>query len=840
MAKVSGKKVAFWFAVVLFLAIVVPPFINVNRYRARIVDSISNAIGRPVSIGSVSLRILPQPGFDLENIVIGDDPSISAEPILRADSVTASLRLSSLWRGRLEIAKLSFSYPSLNLVRAPDGHWNIESLLWKAARTPVAPTTAPRPENRRRFPYIEAENGRINFQFGLVKSVFSFTDADFALWSPAENEWRMRLEARPVRTDTNITDTGTVRAEGSFHRAEYLRDTPLNLKVAWQHGQLGQVSKLITGHDRGWRGGVDFSATFRGKPSKLQVVADTGVSDFRRYDIVYGEAMNLFARCSGTFDLGRAELHGFQCQAPVGGSGSLTVSGSINGLNASSYDIGIAAENIPANAIVALARHAKRDLPIDLSGTGTLVAAMSLHKTAPGKRPTLVGDGAGIDLALHSSVLGPDLKIGRIQLEFGSPARSTLRVHHLFPELPSAEPGRIIGTSTFAVPLSSGPPALANGWVSPNGYAIRIKGEAEILRLVQVGRALGIAVPKIGTYGSANINLDISGKWVGLPRPSVSGTARLKSARAEVPGIASPIQIASSDIEFSGDNFSLSNIVAQVGPIKFTGHAKFPRQCFQSEPCIPQLDLQAEELNVDQLNALFNPRLKKRPWYRLFGSSSEDTLIPRLQAFGRVSARRFSVGPLVTAHTSVDFQLDKGTLRLQNLRADMLGGAQSSQWTVNFGSNTPTYSGTGNVTNIHVAQLAALGKRSWGTGILSGQFEIVFSGWTQNDIEDSAKGSASLDWRNGVLRTVALNGHSPLHFTHFVARVEYESGKLRVMDSRMQAGPVVYFVSGTASAGHELEMQFQREHGPAYKVTGPVQKPQIVEVNRGAQTAERK
>jgi len=840
MARVSGKKITLGVAAVLFLALVVPPFINVNRYRARIVASISNAVGRPVSIGSVSLRILPQPGFELENIVIGDNPSISAEPMLRADSVIASLRLSSLWRGRLEIAKLSFNYPSLNLVRAPDGHWNIESLLWKAARTPSAPTTAPRPENRRRFPYIEAENGRINFQFGLVKSVFSFTDADFALWSPAENEWRMRLEARPVRTDTNITDTGTVRAEGSFRRAEYLRDTPLNLKVAWQHGQLGQVSKLVSGHDRGWRGGIDLSATFSGTPSKLQVVTDTGVSDFRRYDIFYGEAMNLFARCSGIIDLGRAELRGFQCQAPVGGSGSLAVSGSVDGLNASSYDISLSAENVPANAIVALARHAKRDLPTDLSGTGTLMAAMSLRKPARGKGPALVGDGSAIDLTLHSSVLGPDLKIGRIQFEFGSPARSTLRVHHLFPELPSSEPGRVIETSTFDIPLGSGPPASANGWVSLDGYAIRVKGEAEVLRLVQLGRALGIAVPKIGTYGNANINLDISGQWAGLPRPSVSGTARLKSARAEVPGIANPIQIASSDVEFSGDNFSLSNMVAQVGPIKFTGNAKFPRQCFQAEPCIPQLNLQAEELDVDQLNALFNPRLKKRPWYRLFGSSSEGTLIPHLQAYGQISARRFSVGSLSTAHASADFQLDKGTLHLQDLSADMLGGKQISQWTVDFGSDTPTYSGTGSVTNINVAQLAALGRKGWGTGTLSGQFEIVFSGWTQDDIEGSAKGSASLDWKNGTLRTIALNGHSPLHFTHFVSRVEYESGKLRVMDSRMQAGPFVYFVSGTASAGHELEMQFQRENGPAYKVTGPVQKPQIVDLTHGTQTAKQK
>ena len=47
-----------------------------------------------MTIGSVSLRLLPQPGFDLGNLVIGDDPAISYEPICVAGEVTASLRLS--------------------------------------------------------------------------------------------------------------------------------------------------------------------------------------------------------------------------------------------------------------------------------------------------------------------------------------------------------------------------------------------------------------------------------------------------------------------------------------------------------------------------------------------------------------------------------------------------------------------------------------------------------------------------------------------------------------------------------------------------------------------------
>ena len=115
--KRSTRNIVGAVAAFLLLALVVPPLISMGRFHARIDQSIGQAIGRQVTIGAVNLRLLPQPGFDLQRLVVADDPSFSAEPMLRADEVTAYLRLSSLWRGRLEIARLSLQNPSLNLVR---------------------------------------------------------------------------------------------------------------------------------------------------------------------------------------------------------------------------------------------------------------------------------------------------------------------------------------------------------------------------------------------------------------------------------------------------------------------------------------------------------------------------------------------------------------------------------------------------------------------------------------------------------------------------------------------------------------------------------------------------
>ena len=119
-----------------------------------------------MDIGSVHIRLLPRPGFDLENLVVYDDPAFGAEPIVRASEVTAALRLTSLLRGRMEIARLDLTEPSLNLVHGEGGHWNLEALLERSARIPLAPTGRAKSGPRQAFPYIEGTSGRINFKRG--------------------------------------------------------------------------------------------------------------------------------------------------------------------------------------------------------------------------------------------------------------------------------------------------------------------------------------------------------------------------------------------------------------------------------------------------------------------------------------------------------------------------------------------------------------------------------------------------------------------------------------------------------------------------------------------------
>src|SRR5580698_770725 len=241
-------------ALALLLLILLPPYISLNRYQKRIANSISDSLGRPVHLDKVVLNLLPLPGFTLENFVVDEDPAFGSEPVIRANSVRATLRLSSLWRRRVEFSTISFTEPSVNLVHSASGKWNLESILLHAAHIDAAPTAQKRAGAAPRFPYIEATGARLNLKLDHEKTPISLTEADFALWLPDPQQWHLRLQAHPARTDTDVSDTGTVQLEGTLGRAASLGQVPISLSGQWRNVPLGAASRVLLGRDAGLRG----------------------------------------------------------------------------------------------------------------------------------------------------------------------------------------------------------------------------------------------------------------------------------------------------------------------------------------------------------------------------------------------------------------------------------------------------------------------------------------------------------------------------------------------------------------------------------------------------------
>jgi AsmA protein len=490
--RVAAHLRRFWFGyavLVLLLGLaVLLPLVNVNRFQRRIATSISGSLGRPVHLDNVSMTVFPLPGFVIENLVVDEDPAFGSEPIIRANTVRATLRLSSLWRRRVEFSTISFTEPSVNLVHTSAGKWNIEEVLMQASRVEAAPTTQRRAGSAPRFPYIEATGARLNFKMEQEKLPFSLVDSEFALWSPDPNQWMLRLRAHPTRTDSSISNAGTVELEATLGRGDSLAHIPLNLTGQWRDAPLGEASRVLAGHDAGWRGNMALSANIRGTIGESAVMTRLRLIGARRADFVPQQPLAAEIECFAT---ATSVFHSFQdlrcSMPPSAASGAPTVAAigeipNIRRLEDSQIQLGTS--GVPASMLLGWLRVLTPGISDDVSATGTLTGSLTYNEAA-------THQWAG-HLTVHDAELksgtgdSPDSLIkGDISLTRDDAGEVDVR--HPVKTAPAVG-GFLLSSATL--PLGAHDPAIVDGHLDRSGYVLHLTGPATPARLKELATAL--------------------------------------------------------------------------------------------------------------------------------------------------------------------------------------------------------------------------------------------------------------------------------------------------------------------------------------------------------------
>jgi hypothetical protein len=830
----SRRGIAAVCAVLLLAMFVVRP--GASRLKVRIATSIGNALQRRVEIGSVQLRLLPRPGFDLEDFVVQDDPAFGAEPVLRAGEVSASLRLSSLIRGRIEISQLSLTEPSLNLTRNAEGHWNIENLLERTSATTVAPTAKTARESRPAFPYIEADHGRINFKVGPEKKPFTLTDADYSFWQDSENTWGMRLKARPMRTDLSLSDTGQLRINGNWQRAGTLRETPVKFDLQWEGAQLGQATKFFTGQDRGWRGGISTTVELTGTPADLSIRSDAMLEDFRRYDIPGGGRLTLHTHCEAHYSTVDRGLHQIFCQTPAG-DGAVAVLGEVRNVpGPREYDLKLAADRFPAQSLLALIRHAKKDLPDDLLATGALAAEFNLRNEEASPIPNLTGNGQISDLRIRSSSAKTDLSLGTVPFSVVETVGETLKKSHAIGSAAadSRAPELIIGP----FPLKLGRPAAATAQIaiSPTSYDLAVNGEADVLRVLQVART--IALPAINPHadGWAKLDLHTSGPWTGFASPKATGTAQLHAVHAELRGVQGPVEISSATVNLAEDGVRVDSMSALVAGSHWMGWLSFPRMCATPLTCPVEFNLHADEVVITQLADAFRPHPAKKRWYGLLSDDtpSPPTFLAQMKATGKITSNRVVLTSVVATRASANIAKDGSHLELSDLRADVLGGQHRGEWHADFSVSPPKYALSGLVRGAVLTQLADAMHDDWITGTADAHYKFEFSGRDHDVLFQSAKGTLDFDMQEGSLPHVALT-NGELKVRHFSGRLAIADGRIEMQDAKLQSPSAAYAVTGNATLTRDLDLKLLQDGAPTILITGTIADTQV-EFSRRTET----
>ena len=126
-------------AIVVLILIALPFLINVNSFRPKIESELSTALGRPVTVGNLSLFILSG-SVGADNIAIADDPEFSPSPFVTAKSLKVGVELMPLIFSRqLNVTHITLQEPQIALLKAANGKWNFSSIGGASAKKEPEP-----------------------------------------------------------------------------------------------------------------------------------------------------------------------------------------------------------------------------------------------------------------------------------------------------------------------------------------------------------------------------------------------------------------------------------------------------------------------------------------------------------------------------------------------------------------------------------------------------------------------------------------------------------------------------------------------------------------------------
>jgi hypothetical protein len=574
------------------------------------------------------------------------------------------------------------------------------------------------------------------------------------------------------------------------------------------------------------------------------VTSDGSIRDFRRYDILSGEAVNLAAHCDAQYSSLDHGLHQVACHAPVG-PGSIEVHGEAGLPATDDYDLVFTAENVPVSAAVALAQHAKKNLPEDLNAAGTVEANFSMQRTT-GSASGAEFEGRGEIANLRLTSVSRNAELASATFPFVITSRAPAASRRVHADPASTGPRLEFGPISLAKASSS---AALSGWLTRSGYQFSFVGQTEVSRALRAGRLLGIPVLNTTAEGAATVDLQIAGNWANSSannatpylQPQITGTAKLRNVDVQVRGTSRPIEISSADLQFSSDAVKVSRLTLNAAHSIWTGSMQLPRGCGTPSACVIHFNLSTDEASLNDLRQWAQPNQGERPWYSVLtqGTTNSSSFMANLRAVGSVSANRFRVQHLVGTRVSANVRLDAGKLKVSDLYGELLGGTHRGEWEADFTSKPPAYTGGGTFAGVSMGQLADSMNDSWVDGVGEGKYQIKASGVSSEDFWGSADSVLQFEIRDGLLPHLVLGrDEEALRIDRFQGRAQLVSGVVAVKDAVLDSGDGAFQVDGTVSLSREVNFSMRPapQANPssaaarAYTITGTLAQPQAVPV----------
>jgi hypothetical protein len=841
----KNTRTRLWLALALLVTIlavlVVPPMVSIARYKNGITRLMSSSLGRPVHLSSVELRLLPRPGFVLNDLTVDEDPGFGAEPFLHANTVRASIRLFPLWRGRLEVDTISVDEASVNLVRNDAGRWNLDSLF----RTAAAKTGQNASGTAVPLPYLKATNSRINVKRGAEKLPYSLVDTDVSFWQENPGDWRLRLRGQPARTDVNLElgDTGIVRMELSLKKAAELRLMPVHMDLEWREAQLGQLSRLIIGSDPGWRGDLTGELHLDGNAETAQVKTRLRAIGVHRAEFAPASPLDFDARCDFAYHFSIRALQNLRCDSPLG-NGQIRVAGDLPGADGRPH-FSVELDKIPVDAGLDALRTMRSGFGPGLEAKGTVSGKITYAEVTPDAEAAFktvakpgTGKGHAAKAAEPQGPLTGSFTVEGFELS-GDGLQEPIRIAKLALEpVAAAEGAPSALTATTTIPAGGASPLTVTAQLALSGYQLEIHGQASVAKARELAKIAGsVNAGLLDAIAGEPLVADLSveGPWqpqetisyignavagsTDVPAASgspttdrVSGTVALHNANWKADHLASDVVITSATLHLENGQVRWDPVVFVYGPVKGTVALTLPAHCVAPQPCLPEFQMQFAQLDASSLQAAVLGAKQKVTLISTLLEKLRPTASPLLpEMTGTVKAESLLLGPLTLKDVTADVHVLVDGVHVTSLDAAALGGkvhVAGSLYTSKTEKDKPSYMFEAQVEKLNPAQVGLLVGQRWSGESFDANGKVELSGFTQKDLADSAKGTLHFDWLRGTVGGVSVVPADLARFSKWSADAVIGGGAITLKDNQVERLGHSTTVQADATLGASPKVRF--------------------------------
>src|SRR5262249_48591827 len=240
---------------ILAAALIVPHFLDINKYHDQIQAQLQKRLGRRVSLANMDLSLFP-PSFRVENAAIAEDPHFGAgTQFATAEKLTITVRFWPLLRKEIEIKSLELDRPRIELIRNAQGVWNFDTL----GSERKAATAAPQKSSTGQFTlaHLLITDGQVaitDLQQRRPRVVYDHIDLDLSDFA-SDKQFSMKVSALlPGTVKQSILlegKAGPIQADAlktPFDGRLHLDQVPTSAAAAFLNSQaLSGIEAVVSG-----------------------------------------------------------------------------------------------------------------------------------------------------------------------------------------------------------------------------------------------------------------------------------------------------------------------------------------------------------------------------------------------------------------------------------------------------------------------------------------------------------------------------------------------------------------------------------------------------------------